>query len=83
MFQNILKVIALIPSFVGAVEGFFGGKGQGASKKAAVKDIVDTMLAGLDATGHKFIRDQKLYDEGFSELNDAVVKILNASEWHK
>lgn len=79
---KLIQAINMLPFIVQGVESIFG-KGNGKSKQEKAVELFNFAAGVTESIAAKDIVDQDKFSEGARELNDAVVKMLNASIWHK
>jgi hypothetical protein len=80
--QKLMQGIVMLPYIIQGVEQIFG-KGNGKPKQEKALDLFNLSVGITEAIAQKDIVDESKFNEGVRELNDSVVKILNASIWHK
>lgn len=79
---KLTQAIALMPIIVSGVESIFRGQ-PGASKKDKALDLFNLATGVTEAIAQKDIVDQAEFTAAATDLNNAVVRLLNASLWHK
>ena len=77
--MRFFKVIAYVPALVMGVENLLGAQ-KGQDKATAVLSLVQTVVADVPTSE---IKDQNAFNDGLKQINDGVVKCLNASVWAK
>lgn len=82
MLSALLKIVGFIPSILVGIEGLFGSK-TGAQKQATAISLIGTLFAGAEGIAGKDIVDNNAFQEGLKQVIEGVVKMLNASVWHK
>jgi len=70
-----LAVSKIIVPEIASAEQVFGG---GSRKKAAVKDSLMVIPEVVLALQDKEVINKELFEEGLSEINDGLVKIMNS-----
>lgn len=80
--MKLLKGLAYIPSIIMGIENVFGS-GEGKTKFQKVTELSDLVIGKVEAIAEQDIIDEKEFAEGQRMVNDGVVKMLNASVWHK
>jgi len=79
---KLIQGINMLPFIIQGVEAIFG-KGNGKTKKDKALELFNFAAGVAESIAAKDIVDQEAFSQGAKELNDAVVKMLNASLWHK
>ncbi len=79
--DKLLQGINMLPFVIQGLEAAIG-KGNGKTKQEKALDIFNFSAGVAEAIAAKDIVDQDKFTEAARELNDAVVKMLNASVWH-
>ena len=86
------KVGTVFGYVTGAVElvervaGFFKGKGNpltGSDKHQMAAALIREAIEGVEGFTGKDIIDEALFEQGLNETIPGVIKMLNASVWHK
>lgn len=80
--SKFLQVTQMLPALIIGVEGIFGA-GNGKTKQQKVLDMVNLGLNFSEAIAQKDIVDQDAFNKAIIDMNDATVRALNASIWHK
>ncbi len=80
--DKLLQGINMLPFVIQGLEAAIG-KGNGKTKQEKALDIFNFSAGVAEAIAAKDIVDQDKFTEAARELNDAVVKMLNASLWNK
>lgn len=78
----LLKIVGYLPSIIVGIENLFG-KGNGGQKQSAAVDLAGTALGLSNAIAAKDIVDPGMFQDGLKDTIAGVVKMLNASIWHK
>lgn len=78
---KLTQAITLFPFMIQGAEAIFG-KGNGKSKQDKALELFNLTAGITEAIAQKDIVDQAKFTEGVKELNDAIVKVLNASIWY-
>ena len=81
-FSTLLRIVAYIPTIIAGVESLFGSR-NGATKQQAASSFVLTALNFGEAIAQKDIVDQDEFKAGLDDTIKGVVRMLNASVWHK
>ena len=79
---KLLQGISLAPSVVHGVEGLLGAQ-NGADKRNAALNFVQSAMSVTDAVADKQIVDPAKFSDGLGKVIDGVVACLNASVWAK
>lgn len=80
--SKLITAINMLPFIVQGVESIFG-KGNGKTKQEKAIELFNFSAGVTEAIAQKDIVDQDAFSDGAKQLNDAVIKMLNASIWHK
>ncbi len=79
---KLLKAIAFLPAIITGIEPLFGG-GGGDQKKNAAVSLIGTIIGVSESIAAKDIIDEAGFQDGLKQAIDGIVKMLNASIWHK
>ena len=80
--SKLIQGINMLPFIIQGAEAIFGS-GNGKSKQQKALETFNLVAGVTEAIAAKDIVDQDKFNEAAKELNDAIVKLLNASLWHK
>lgn len=79
---KLSQAIALMPVVIAGVESIFRGQ-PGTSKKDKALDLFNLATGVTEAIAQKDIVDQAEFTAAATDLNNAIVRLLNASLWYK
>lgn len=79
---KLSQAIALMPVVIAGVESIFRGQ-PGTSKKDKALDLFNLATGVTEAIAQKDIVDQAEFTAAATDLNNAIVRMLNASLWNK
>jgi hypothetical protein len=79
---QLLQAIQILPAIIVGFEGIFG-KGNGKTKKQKAIETFNFGINLTEAIAKKDIVDQAEFTAAIEQINDGVVRALNASLWHK
>jgi hypothetical protein len=79
---KLLQIISYLPSIIVGIEQLWGSK-NGEQKKNVAVDMVSLTLGITECISAKDIVDNDAFQDGLKQTIDGVVKMLNASIWHK
>lgn len=80
--ERLTQAITLMPIVISGVESIFRGQ-PGATKKDKALDLFNLATGVTEAIAQKDIVDQAEFTAAATDLNNAIVRLLNASLWHK
>lgn len=82
--ERLMQGLTFLPYIIQGVEAIVGkGSGQGTPKRDKALQLFNLAAGVTEAIAQKDIIDQAAFTEATIELNNAIVKMLNASVWHK
>lgn len=77
LFHGLTK----LPGIIQVVEGLVGAAGSTKHEQAA--NMVKEAIGVGEAIAQKDIVDEQLFSDGLNDTIGGIVKLLNASVWHK
>src|SRR5262249_33817194 len=77
--SKLLQIVSYLPALVIGVEHTLA-PAKGPDKAQAVLSLVQTVVQDIPGDN---IKDKDAFNDGLKQINDGVVKCLNASLWHK
>jgi hypothetical protein len=84
--QGVMGVLGLmipaLPGLIQSAEAIFG-PGRGSDKLQYVQSLVYHGFGVAEMIAQKDIVDEDGFAEGMKQVNDGIVRMLNASLWHK
>ena len=78
----LLRGVQLLPALIHGFEGILGS-GSGKTKKEKVMESFMFAINSAEFIASKDIVDEGMFQEGLTETNNGITKMLNASVWHK